>query len=83
MLATIWTSQDIFGKKSWKGEWKKDNLRAKPTIEKQSTGTFDSEIPSEVYKLGKKYFLFPCAVSIICKTSEINYPFYFQISLKL
>lgn len=57
MLATIWTSQDIFGEKSWSGEWKKDNLRASPTIEKQSTGTFDSEIPSWACKLGKMYFL--------------------------
>lgn len=58
MLATSGTSQDIFGKKSWNGEWKKDNLRASPTIEKPCTGTFDSEIPSQVYKLGKMYFLF-------------------------
>lgn len=59
MLATIRTSQDIFGKKSWNGEWKKDNLRARPTIEKQSTGTFDSEIPSQVFKLGENVFSFP------------------------
>lgn len=44
--------------KSWNGEWKKDNLRARPTAEKQSTGTFDSEIPAQVCKLGKIGFLF-------------------------
>ena len=84
MLATMWTSQDIFGEKSWNGEWKKDHLRARHTIEKLCAGTFGSEIPSQVSKLGKKHtFFFSCTMSIICKTSEINYPFYFQVSLKL
>lgn len=34
MLVIIWILQDIFGKKFWKGEWKKDNLRVKFIIEK-------------------------------------------------
>ena len=38
MLATLWTSQDIFGEKSWNGEWKKDHLRARHTIEKLCAG---------------------------------------------
>lgn len=64
---------DFWKKKTWNGEWKKDNLRARPTIEKQSAGTFDSEIPSQVFKLGKKCVFFNSwTVSIICKTSEIN-----------
>lgn len=73
MLAATWTSQDIFGEKSWNGEWKKDHLRARLTIEKLCASTFGSEIPSQVSKLGKKCtFFFSCVMSIICKTSEIN-----------
>lgn len=50
-------------KKSWNGEWKKDNLRARPTIGKHSTGTSESEIPYQVFKIGKSIFslsLGPC-----------------------
>ena len=65
MLATIRTPQEIFGekKKSWSGEWKKDNLRARPTIGKHSTGTSESEFPYQVFKIGKSIFslsLGPC-----------------------
>lgn len=64
MLATMWTSQDIFGEKSWNGEWKKDRLRARGTTEKLWASTFGS-IPSWVSKLGKKRtFFFP----VLCQS---------------